>query len=533
MQLLLHNPSQDSSSKSPWKFVIIFSIIFSGIVVGTLINSKFIKSIDEPITHTPDKERVNTVKQTIFFVPVTSFTSTRRSISSDELKTEAFVGLRKYRPLYPKTFTIEFVSSEEELEQKLKEDMVGLIPPQEVRPWYSTLPIDGQNFWSNQSTLSDYPLKVEHMSQTLDERIIPIEDSSLTTIFASGELIPARAVDRLGLNKYNNHSYLFDFFRKDIESADISVGLLENSLLGNPSPCTGCMSFVGDDAFAGGLTDVGYDAVSTAGNHAGDAGQKAYENTIELLDDAGIQITGTGNSNELPQVTEYHSILQPTIHTVNDKKIGMFGADDVAFYYWKKDSNTNTYGTNYVSNRLNGIYSIDTEQISKLAELKELYKLDYMIMYMSWGVEYTNYPTDHQKNLGHTLVDAGVDMIIGSHPHWVQSIEFYNEKPIIYSLGNFLFDQTHTLETRQGMAVNLHYLNHELKNIELMPLQICGYHQTSNDLATEYLEGSLALEDIYPIEESKGCVYWQPKKLKSDHPSYEQILNRVFEYTEI
>ena len=152
---------------------------------------------------------------------------------------------------------------------------------------------------------------------------------------------------------------------------------------------------------------------------------------------------------------------------------------------------------------------------------------------MSWGVEYTNKATPHQVRLGHALIDAGADIIISSHPHWVQNIEFYNEKPIIYSLGNFIFDQTHTLPTRQAAATNLYYSNGDLKSIEIMPLQTCGYHQTNRDLAESLISNEKTVEDLYDIPEKEGCVYWQPKKLKEDHPSYNQILERMFEYTEV
>ena len=112
------------------------------------------------------------------------------------------------------------------------------------------------------------------------------------------------------MNKYNDYTYLFDSFRKDIENADLSIGLLENSLLGDPEPCKGCMSFRGDDQVAIGLAEVGFDFLSTAGNHAGDAGQNAYQNTVKLLDENSIQYTGTGNHKSLELFSE-DSVHQP------------------------------------------------------------------------------------------------------------------------------------------------------------------------------------------------------------------------------
>jgi hypothetical protein len=149
---------------------------------------------------------------------------------------------------------------------------------------------------------------------------------------------------------------------------------------------------------------------------------------------------------------------------------------------------------------------------------------------MSWGIEYTSKANSFQNKLARRLIDeAGVDLIVGAHPHWVQNIEFYKGKPIIYSLGNFIFDQTHTLPTRQGSNAKIAILNNEVKSIKYMPHLTCGYHQTSNNLTAKYLAGEISMEDVYDTDDSKGCVYWQPRKLEKDHPSYKQIMDRILE----
>ncbi|AJH56385.1 bacterial capsule synthesis PGA_cap family protein [Bacillus anthracis] len=64
---------------------------------------------------------------------------------------------------------------------------------------------------------------------------------------------------------------------------------------------------------------------------------------------------------------------------------------------------------------------------------------DYLIVYMHWGVEKSNRPVDYQKQYVNKMVTAGADAIVGSHPHWLQGFEYYNNVPVAYSLGNFLF----------------------------------------------------------------------------------------------
>ena len=75
---------------------------------------------------------------------------------------------------------------------------------------------------------------------------------------------------------------------------------------------------------------------------------------------------------------------------------------------------------------------------------------DVVVVMPHWGVEYTAPPYGTQQRLGRAAIDAGADMVIGDHPHWVGAMEVYKGKPIWYSLGNFVFDQTWSIPTRRG-----------------------------------------------------------------------------------
>lgn len=73
-----------------------------------------------------------------------------------------------------------------------------------------------------------------------------------------------------------------------------------------------------------------------------------------------------------------------------------------------------------------------------------------MIVSFHWGDEYTAEPNSRQRFLAHLAIDSGTDLIIGNHPHWVQTKEIYQGKLINYALGNFIFDQMWSDETRKG-----------------------------------------------------------------------------------
>lgn len=79
----------------------------------------------------------------------------------------------------------------------------------------------------------------------------------------------------------------------------------------------------------------------------------------------------------------------------------------------------------------------------------------FPLVSVHWGVEYETRHNQFQEDFAHKLIDAGAEAVIGHHPHVPQDTERYNGKPIVYSLGNFLFDQGFSEETKKGMYVLL------------------------------------------------------------------------------
>ncbi len=80
-----------------------------------------------------------------------------------------------------------------------------------------------------------------------------------------------------------------------------------------------------------------------------------------------------------------------------------------------------------------------------------------IVLVAHWGEEYQHEPTQVQRTAAHAFIDAGVDVVIGAHPHIVEPIEIYKNKAIFYSLGNFIFDQGWKPEVRRGLAVGIEF----------------------------------------------------------------------------
>jgi hypothetical protein len=100
--------------------------------------------------------------------------------------------------------------------------------------------------------------------------------------------------------------------------------------------------------------------------------------------------------------------------------------------------------------------------------------VDYLIVSEHWGVEFQGEPTWNQVDKAHRLIDAGADLVIGHHPHVLQSIELYNGKYIVYSLGNFLFDQKKE-DRVQSMMFECDFDTSGIHNIGIRPIQLQDY----------------------------------------------------------
>jgi poly-gamma-glutamate synthesis protein (capsule biosynthesis protein) len=169
------------------------------------------------------------------------------------------------------------------------------------------------------------------------------------------------------------------------------------------------------------LKEMGVDIVSLANNHALDFGVDALLDTFTTLDEAGIDYVGAGANMDRAKA--------PIYHTIGDTTIAYLAASHViyAMDWYATDIRPGMIGT----------YD-PTLFVTSIEEAKK--NSDFVVVYVHWGKERTHEPVSYQKNLAKIYIDAGADAVIGCHPHVMQGIEFYKEKPIAYSLGNYWFN---------------------------------------------------------------------------------------------
>lgn len=170
------------------------------------------------------------------------------------------------------------------------------------------------------------------------------------------------------------------------------------------------------------LNEMGVDVVSLANNHTLDYGKEALSDTFATLDQAGILYGGAGESVERAEEVQ--------IIEVGGKKYGFLAVSRVIpVANWK------------VENSAPGIFSCydDTRLVELVAEAKK--ECDFLAVYPHWGVEYAAYPESYQTKIAERCIEAGADVIVGSHTHCLQGVSYIDGKPVFYSLGNFVFGQ--------------------------------------------------------------------------------------------
>ncbi|MGN0422547.1 MAG: CapA family protein [Lachnospiraceae bacterium] len=192
--------------------------------------------------------------------------------------------------------------------------------------------------------------------------------------------------------------------------------------------------------------DAGLDVFGCANNHSWDYGSKATTELIEWFDTNNIPYSGIGINEEKAE-SSYRIIDQ------NGVRIAFVSITDS--YY--RDAAANVFTT------MKKTQNLIVNEASNNADLT--------IVYMHWGYENGVKHNEEQERLGHQLIDAGADIVIGAHPHVLQDVELYRNGVIFYSLGNFIFDQGNTY-SKDSVIVRYSLENDGSASFKLIPIRL-------------------------------------------------------------
>ncbi|MCL2431840.1 CapA family protein [Candidatus Bathycorpusculum sp.] len=199
------------------------------------------------------------------------------------------------------------------------------------------------------------------------------------------------------------------------------------------------------------IKNAGFNMLSLANNHMMDYGVTGMLNTLESLDRAGVAHFGAGR--DVNEAKSYQLIDS------NGTKIAVLGINAVSMQ-------------GFASKNTPGILATHTSETAYLDAVSDAASAaNVVIVFIHWGDEYTTIVSSNQREIGRKLIDAGADIVIGSHPHILQPIEIYENGIIFYSLGNFIFDQGWS-RTKDSCIVRYCLDENGQGVFELIPLRI-------------------------------------------------------------
>lgn len=260
-----------------------------------------------------------------------------------------------------------------------------------------------------------------------------------TELIFVGDLMLGRTVETVMEKQGIN--FPFQNIRSFVEDPDLMIGNFEGivSRIHEHAPSM-TFRFSIKNEYLTQLTLLGFDVLSLANNHSFDYGQDALSYTRDLCRALKVLCGGTPNG------INAHSTA---VREVNGERIGFIFLHTVHA-------------------------SLDeTKVVNALNELQST--SDLQIAYVHWGDEYALVHNTDQEKLARLLIDTGADVVIGHHPHVVQDIALYKEKPIFYSLGNFIFDQNFIPDVEDELAVKM-TLTQEKITYTLIPFTTAVTH---------------------------------------------------------
>lgn len=273
-----------------------------------------------------------------------------------------------------------------------------------------------------------------------EEAKIPEEEDYLT-ITAVGDIMVHESQwesQQTGEDSYdfrNNFTYVKEIF----QTSDLALVNLETTIL--PSqPIRTYPKFNSPPEILDALKDAGFTLVSTANNHSMDTGMEGIFSTLDELEARGMDSFGT-----------YADVSHKKYKVMEIKGITLGLASFATGYFQPHGVRINNINSQGMENYINfmsltsakNAFSVLQKEIKAMKEEGA----EFIILYLHWGTEYDKSPNTYQRALSQLLVDEGVDLILGSHPHMVQEMAYISstdgarEALVCYSLGNFLSNQ--------------------------------------------------------------------------------------------
>ena len=270
-------------------------------------------------------------------------------------------------------------------------------------------------------------------------------NKKLIKILFTGDFCPHLRIEKMTLE--NNYKHIFNDFKKEFEDNDLNVVDLECPLTLE----TKGIEKTGPHQKAHPKTvellkEIGIGMVAMANNHILDYGEKALLDTKDLCEENNITTIGVGKNLK--------EAGQPVIKEINGQKIGFLNFTESEW--------------TIATEKRAGANPIDLIEIfNTIKNLKK--KTDKIIVIAHGGNEFYHLPSPRIKKTYRYFIDAGVDAVISHHTHCLTGYEVYNNTPIFYGLGNFMYDWPNKKEDNWNYGYAVRLLIDDKINFEIIP----------------------------------------------------------------
>lgn len=271
--------------------------------------------------------------------------------------------------------------------------------------------------------------------------------------------------------------------RSLFRGADLAIANLESPTPKNWRQHNSGTTFTGNPALLRVIKEAGFDFLSLANNHIGDGGISRIPETVAAVAAAGIGSGGAGANLAEAQ--------RPWLTEVGGVTVAIVAVDQVNPGYHARAKRA-------------GSAPIGVLEMRASIAAARAAGADYVILFPHWGLEFQAQPTASQRRFAKRAIEAGADMILGSHSHWASAMEIIDGKPVFYSMGNFVFDQNWSVETSEGLVIESTFAGARLVSTRMLPTVILNQSQPNFvDVATD---GVPIMNRVW--KGSKGLPRW-------------------------
>jgi poly-gamma-glutamate synthesis protein (capsule biosynthesis protein) len=415
----------------------------------------------------------------IALVPVVGFWSVRSGLTRAELDAALVGTSRAYRRvLVAGAMPGATTSTPDAIRAAVNADArtLGLLPAGEVTWDVRALALDGLDLFGNDRIrdLAAWPVLV---SAAPGADTPSFDPATTWTLVAGGDVMLDRTIYRRTVREGKGADYPWDggfaeitgrrccsgagyrlpivrragqdgAVRALFRDADLALVNLEGPAIDAFRWHPHGLTFTFDPQLLAGLQNAGIDVVTIGNNHIGNAGPDGVVETIQHLDELDIEHVGAGRDRKAARAPAWVEIA--------GQRIALFGYDSIR------------PADNATAKRAGNAGLVTARYPADISAARDA-GADVVVVLPHWGVEYRATPTAAQRTHARSLVKAGSTLILGSHSHWAGAMEAVDGSPVLYSLGNLVFDLTRSEETVEGVIVEITFVGARPAQIRLHP----------------------------------------------------------------